>query len=46
MREFIAEKWNGNTPEYRKISMTKKRYLVEKVYQFNDIIIDITITIK
>ncbi|GBC30720.2 uncharacterized protein OCT59_015873 [Rhizophagus irregularis] len=30
MREFIAEKWNGNTPEYRKISMTKKRYLVEK----------------
>uniref|UniRef100_U9T0D4 Uncharacterized protein n=1 Tax=Rhizophagus irregularis (strain DAOM 181602 / DAOM 197198 / MUCL 43194) TaxID=747089 RepID=U9T0D4_RHIID len=27
MREFIAEKWNGNTPEYRKISMTKKRYL-------------------
>ncbi|CAB5381724.1 unnamed protein product [Rhizophagus irregularis] len=35
MREFIAEKWNGNTPEYRKISMTKKRYLVEK-YKSNN----------
>ncbi|CAB4494777.1 unnamed protein product [Rhizophagus irregularis] len=35
MREFIAEKWNGNTPEYRKISITKKRYLVEK-YKSNN----------
>ncbi|CAB5382734.1 unnamed protein product [Rhizophagus irregularis] len=35
MCEFIAEKWNGNIPEYRKISMTKKRYLVEK-YKSNN----------
>lgn len=31
MHDFIAERWNGDTPEYRKLSMTKKRSLVKKV---------------
>jgi hypothetical protein len=35
MREFVAERWASDTPEYRKLSATKIRSLVKKVgYQF------------
>lgn len=31
MRDFIAKKWTVDTPEYRKLSMTKKHSLIKKV---------------